>query len=242
MKHKGFLIAATGGLAVMSNAQAADLPMKAARLTPVPAPIASWTGFYVGLNAGAAWQMANADYASNSEGGTGPGNRGYGVGFIGGAQIGYNYQIAPTWVLGLEADISGLTGKATGTQANTGKGNSLEAQIHWLSTFRGRVGWLMHQDTMLYATGGLAVGGVKNTVDFNGLHGDPFTTKSVSKTQVGWTAGAGIEHMLDPHWTVALEALYVDLGNSTGSNVDGSKTTTFRNTAAIARLKVNYKF
>jgi outer membrane immunogenic protein len=247
MKHKGFLLATTGGLAAaISGAQAADLPMKAAKLTPAPAPIASWTGFYVGLNAGAVWQMSSSDYGTGNSGEGVGGNKGHGVGFIGGGQIGYNYQIAPTWVLGLEADISGLTGKASGANAlsclNCGGGNfkGIEAQINWLSTFRGRVGWLMHQDTMLYATGGLAVGGVKNT--WNPTGGVGLSAKSVSKTLVGWTAGGGIEHILNPNWTVAVEALYVDLGHSTGSNADGSKTSTFKNTAAIARLKLNYKF
>ena len=242
MKRKGFLLAATGGLAAMSSAQAADLPMKAAKLTPAPAPIASWTGFYVGLNAGAVWQMGTSAYNN----GEGPGNSGHGIGFIGGGQIGYNYQIAPTWVLGLEADISGLTGTASGANANNcgscGEGvfKGIQSKINWLSTFRGRVGWLMHQDTMIYATGGLAVGGVKNTWDPTG--GCCGALKSVSKTLTGWTVGGGIEHMLTPNWTVSLEALYVDLGSSTGTSSYGSKTSTFKNTAAIARVKVNYKF
>ncbi len=240
MKYKGFLLATAGGVAAVSGAQAADLPMKAPAMAP--APVATWTGFYVGLHAGAAWQHANAEYAASSCESCFPGNRGYGVGFIGGGQIGYNYQFSPSWVFGVEADISGLSGKATGEQADTGKGNSLEAKINWLSTYRARVGWLMHPDTMLYLTGGLAVGGVKNTVDFNGLYGNPFTTKSVSKTKAGWVIGGGMEHMLTPNWTVGLEALWVDLGHTNGVNVDGSKATQFKNTAAIARVKVNYKF
>lgn len=243
MKHKGFLLATTGGFAAaVSGAQAADLPAKAPRMVPAPAPIASWTGFYVGLHAGAVWQMANTDYANGTEGGGGGSARGHETGFIGGGQIGYNYQIAPTWVLGVEADISGLSGHATSpSQVGGGKGNSLDARINWLSTFRGRVGWLMHQDTMLYATGGFAWGEVKNS--FDPTHEAPaFTQKSVSKTKTGWTFGGGIEHMLTPNWTVAVEALYVDLGHTTGTNSDGSKSSTFKNTAAIARLKVNYKF
>lgn len=243
MRYKGFLLATASGVALAPTANAADLPTKAPAYAPPPAPI-SWTGFYVGLNAGAAWQQANAEYgASGAEGCSGcfPGNRANGAGFIGGGQIGYNWQIAPAWVLGLEADISGLSGKATGEQADTGKGNSLEARINWLSTIRARAGWLMNPDTMLYVTGGFAFGEVKNTVDFNGLHGDPFTTKSVSKTKGGWTVGGGMEHMINRNWTVGIEALWVDLGNTTGVAA-GGKTTQFKNTAAIARLKVNYKF
>jgi len=90
-------------------------------------------------------------------------------------------------------------------------------------------------DTMVYATGGLAIGGVKNT--FNPFN---FISKSESKTKVGWTIGGGVEHMWDRHWTIGLEALYVDLGHS---NVQG-KFSTFQasNTAVIGRMKLNYKW
>jgi outer membrane immunogenic protein len=245
MKYKGFLLATTGGLAAMSGANAADLPTKAPKLMPAPVPVSSWTGFYAGLNVGAVWQMADGNYGSNTEGASAA-RSGYSTGFIGGGQIGYNWQFDPNWVFGLEGDISGLTGKVTAPAFyNTTKGNGFEGQITWLSTVRGRFGWLMHQDTMLYATGGLAVGGVKDTWAPNGVNSScnpAYCVKSASKTKIGWTLGGGIEHILNPHWTVAVEALYVDLGETDASNIDGSKTSTFKNRAAIARLKVNYKF
>jgi outer membrane immunogenic protein len=239
MKYKGILLATAGSVVGMSGAQAADLPMKAAPMyTPTAA---TWTGFYAGVHLGGVWQHARADYADPSDG---FGNKANGGGFIGGGQIGYNWQTGNT-VWGLEATISGLTGKASQPYLfnDPTKGNTVEAKIDWLATFRGRAGWLMNPDTLLYATGGLAVGGVKNVNDWNGigLH-DPFTTKSVSKTKTGWVVGAGIEHMLNRNWTIGLEGLYVDLGKSTGVNADGSKATVFKNTAVIGQLKVNYKF
>jgi outer membrane immunogenic protein len=234
---KGFLLATAGGLATVTGAQAADLAVKA---PPMPAPVASWTGFYLGLHAGGEWQAATADVGYAAAPDTTKGNGG---GFIGGAQIGYNLQVSPMWVFGLEADISGLTGKATGNAGlDESKGNALESRINWLSTFRGRAGWLMNQNTMLYATGGLAVGGVKGMYDANGLHGDPFTTKSVSKTKAGWVVGGGMEHMLDNRWSLGVELLYVDLGHTTGTNIDGSKSSTFKNSAVIGQLKLNYKY
>jgi outer membrane immunogenic protein len=241
MKYKGFLLATTGGLAAMSGAQAADLPMKAARVMPAPMPVASWDGFYVGLNGGFALQTAQSGYGNPADG---DGQGGGKVGFIGGGQIGYNWQVSPMWVLGVEADISGLTGKVTqGPEFNNTKGNGLEASINWLSTFRGRVGWLMHPDTMLYATGGLAVGGIKNSWNPNGLNaGCCGPTKSVSKTKTGWVAGGGIEHMFMRNWTIGVEALYVDLGNTSANSATPGKSSTFKNSAVIGRLKLNYKF
>jgi outer membrane immunogenic protein len=213
----------------------------------MPAPVTSWEGWYIGLNAGAAWQNATWGYDGIVES---PSDRswrpsGAKVGFIGGGQIGYNWQRG-NFVYGLEADISGLTGKATAPPLFPpagSKGNALEARISWLSTFRARAGWLVNLNTMVYATGGLAVGGVNDTLAVNGLSASGNAIKSASKTRVGWTVGGGIEYMFARNWFVGAEGLYVDLGKTTAtSTVAPTKTGTFRNTAAIARLKLNYKF
>jgi len=242
-KYRGFLLATTGGIAAVSGAQAADLPVKAHSVAPV-APMASWEGWYIGLNAGIASHQSKFD----------PGYGGYssghqsGNGFIGGGQIGYNWQTG-MYVLGLEADISGLTGKAAAGLYATGKGNALEAKISWLSTFRARAGWLVNPSTLIYATGGLAVGGVRNDFNFNGLNSSTGsatyaanTFKSAHKTKTGWTIGGGVETMVNTKWTLGLEGIYVDLGSSTSGTTPSGKTTTFNNTAIIARAKLNYKF
>jgi opacity protein-like surface antigen len=164
-------------------------------------------------------------------------NGGYsGAGFIGGGQIGYNWQKG-NLVLGLEGDISGLSGGANGFATSDGTpGKNISAKIRWLSTIRGRMG-LAVNDTMAYVTAGVAIGGVKNSLlnVANGL------AKSVSKTRVGWAVGGGIEHMWSRNWTIGLEAMFVDLGHSRAT-FDDAKTTRFSNQAIIGRLKLNYKF
>jgi outer membrane immunogenic protein len=230
-KYSGFLLATAGGFAAASGAQAADLPVKA----PVynAPPMVSWEGWYAGLHAGANWQRTTTDNPYLAVAGISSATE---AGFIGGGQIGHNWQTA-NWVYGLEADISGLTGSASAS--NTGY--SLSGKVRWLSTFRGRFGTTLGGmgDTIIYATGGLAVGGVDNTAV-------AFSSYSVSKTKFGWTAGGGIEHMLNPHWTVGAEALFVDLGSSTSglpfSGASPAKITSFKNTLAIARLKFNYRW
>jgi outer membrane immunogenic protein len=240
MKHKGYLLAtAAGAAAAVSGgaAQSADMAVKA------PAPLVaapSWAGWYLGLNAGANYQHSmnsnNFDpygYSAGASASTAA------TGFIGGAQIGYNWQQG-NFVYGLEGDISGLTGKASSVPSFGGKG--FQNQIQWLSTFRARMG-LAVGDTMVYGTGGLAVGGVKNS--FGYINFASSGNKSESQTRVGWAVGGGVEHMLDRHWTVALEALFVDLGTSTVSAVGGKgtgKTAKFSNEAVIGRFKLNYKF
>jgi outer membrane immunogenic protein len=221
MGKKGFLIATSAGFAAaaaMPGAQAADMPIKAPRYIE---PSASWAGWYIGAHAGAAWQNTTVDGYSFSK-----------TAFIGGGQLGYNWQHG-NFVFGLEGDISGLSGKNTLSQFGYDVASS---QIRWLSTVRGRFG-LAVGDTMAYATAGVAFGGVKNT-----LIGDP--SYSSSKTKVGWAVGGGVEHMLNRNWTIGLEGLFVDLGRSNLTFGPSSKTTTlrFQNTAVIGRLKLNYKF
>ena len=215
MRKTGFLIATSAGFAAAAaavpGAQAADMPIKAPRYIE---PAASWAGWYIGAHAGAAWQQAQSvDYGLSFSKTT----------FIGGGQIGYNWQHG-NFVFGLESDISGIAGK------NTLGSYEFESSIRWLSTTRARFG-LAVGDTMAYMTAGLAVGGVKNS--FAGEY-------SQTKTKVGWTVGGGVEHMLNRNWTIGLEGLFVDLGRS-NLNV---KTTNlrFQNTAVIGRLKLNYKF
>jgi outer membrane immunogenic protein len=230
MGTKGFLIATSAGFAAaaaMPGAQAADMPIKAPRYVE---PAANWTGWYIGANAGAAWQNTNAKLVDQYSGFTSHRETFSKTGFIGGGQIGYNWQHG-NFVFGLEGDISGLSSK------NTGQAGYLaySSQIRWLSTVRSRFG-LAVGDTMAYMTAGVAFGGVKvSSTECVGCD-----SYSSSKTRTGWTVGGGVEHMLNRNWTIGLEGLFVDLGKSSASG-DG-KTTRFQNQALIGRVKLNYKF
>ena len=88
---------------------------------------------------------------------------------------------------------------------------------------------------------GVAFGGVKNQVGFF-----PARFDADNETRVGWAIGGGVEHMWTRNWTVAMEALFVDLGSKTITNAAGGlgtgKSTKFSNQAVIGRLKVNYKW
>jgi outer membrane immunogenic protein len=241
MKTKGFLLAtaATGAAAFVPGAMAADMPLKAP--APVVAPAASWAGFYIGGHAGVAWHQAHS--ANSYDGAPVFGlaeisaNK---TGFIGGGQIGYNWQRG-NFVFGLEADGSWLSAKAGNGTSTFGYLFGASQKIEWLSTVRGRFG-LAVGDTMAYVTGGVAFGGVKNQFGFL-----PGIVSSNSDTRIGWTVGGGVEHMWTPNWTIALEALFVDLGNSSANSapvvVGGpGKSTKFSNQAVIGRLKLNYKW
>ena len=98
-------------------------------------------------------------------------------GFIGGGQIGYNWQFAPNWLFGIEADISYTDFRRdhVGGDAcrSAGPGtllNTFESRLDYLGTVRGRIGYVFDR-TLIYATGGLAYGDVRNSVNFFGPAG-----------------------------------------------------------------------
>ena len=234
MKIKGKLLATAAGFAApvmgVSAAGAADMPVKA---VPAPAPVTvSWAGWYIGGHAGAYWTHSEFDTEARTA------RSHSGNGFIGGGQVGINWQNGNA-VYGIEVDGSGLTGRAR-TSFDGGE-KQATGQIRWLATVRARMG-LAVGNSMAYVTGGLAIGGVKNAfvdTDSPGNNGN----KSSSKTRLGWVVGGGVEHMWTRNWTIALEALFVDLGKTTihGQN-DASKVGRFSNQAVIGRVKLNYRF
>ena len=125
MKNFLAICVALFALASIDTAGAADIAVKAPP-PPPSAPVVSWTGFYVGANAGYGWSSqtdqitAIADPAAILGGVLGAATA---VplkteGFVGGGQVGYNWQVSPAWLLGLEADLS--SGNASNTNAVPG--------------------------------------------------------------------------------------------------------------------------
>ena len=153
---KRFLLATAALLAFgISQGSAADLPVKDAM---IPAPIWTWTGFYVGANIGAGWGTTKSTLTSIAAPGLGaaaislPIAQNSRSGFLGGGQIGYNYQLG--WaVLGVEGDFEGLG--VTGT-APCLVAFSCNADSHWLATVSGRIGGLVGDRTLVYVKGGAA--------------------------------------------------------------------------------------
>jgi outer membrane immunogenic protein len=178
-------------------------------------------------------------------------------GGIAGGQIGYNWQVDRKWVLGLEGDaqwsgersssllsVDGprypsngfgvpFLGPIAGADFNSiiTQTANLAYNLQWFATFRGRAGILADPQTLLYATGGLAVGGFKYSAQATttiNVFGPGFGGRtpsgtlvfagpaaSSSDTRVGWTVGAGVERKFSPNWSGKLEYLYMDFGTKT---------------------------
>jgi len=199
-------------------AAAADLPTKAPMYSP--APVFSWTGFYVGVNAGYGWANTSITGVAGSSNLNG---------FLGGAQIGYNWQGASPLVLGIEADFQG-TGQS---RTDTALGITVDQKLPWFGTVRGRIGYAFDR-VMIYATGGLAYMDYKMSVSALGV------TVSDDASKAGWTAGAGVEWMFAPNWSTKVEYLYIDTG-STSVTLFGVPFTG-RAKDNIARVGLNYHF
>jgi outer membrane immunogenic protein len=232
---------------VAGSAQAADMPLKA---RPAPVPVYSWTGFYAGINGGYAWSGDRTTTFTPGDpliqlltcggilGSTCalPTSSKLNGGF-GGLQAGYNWQVNPYFLAGLEADFQGsaIRGSATnppfvfdGVSAQI----SSEHKVTWFGTVRGRLGFLPTDRLLIYGTGGFAFGRVEaNSVLTlaapNGVGGAGFAfdcgagvafptcfTGNSARTATGWTAGAGFEFALSQNISLKGEYLYVNLGTN----------------------------
>ncbi len=151
-------------------------------------------------------------------------------GFIGGGQIGYNYQFDRSWLVGLEADIqySAQRGSQSGCSAagcplGSAFGSASTA-LKWFGTARGRLGWLPTDRILLYVTGGLVYGQVETSY-LSGISGVALLPANTSIWRAGWTVGGGVEGVLSDRWTVKAEYLYADYG-SFGANLGTSAAVT----------------
>jgi len=235
-------LAASFGL-LSSYVFAADLPTKAPVVAPAPPPAYNWTGFYIGLNGGYgipdpvnvrfdSVTAGVADFFTAFVGGT-PANANFSAkGGFGGGQVGYNWQLNPYTVVGLETDFQGSGIKDTGSVAVPNLFGSAftftaSQKLNWFGTTRVRGGILATPNFLIYATGGVAYGEVERSASFLG---SPVTTfivagglncpansvcmaASESKTSVGWVAGFGLEWALWNRWTLRAEYQHIDLGD-----------------------------
>jgi outer membrane immunogenic protein len=257
----GAVIAA---LAVASSADAGDLAGRAGSIKDAPAAYGSslWEGFYIGANAGYAWAGNNGGNIEVFDGNgkpyaTGPLNYDLSLeGGFAGLQVGFNRR-AGNFVFGLEADIQ--------TRVDGGSKTSFDPpaifnfdytaalDVAWFGTLRGRVGYARDR-TLIYATGGLAFGEVNYSARY--LITEPccsggFANLKSSGVETGYVVGGGLEHAINPNWSLKLEYQYINLGSGkaeaplffangspSGEKVKANFDTDFH----TVRLGLNYRF
>jgi outer membrane autotransporter protein len=187
-------VVAVGALAVSfcTCAAAADLTR---RPPPSPLmPVPTWNGFYVGGFLGGVTSSESAtDGVTTVNTDT--------SGFVGGVQAGYNYQIAPNWLIGIEGELGW-------TSASGGSDLIFRSQHNWYDTLDARLGYVMGS-WLLYAKGGAAW--------MNADYSVP--PVSINVTRSGWNIGAGAEFMLAPQWSAKAEYNFLDFGRDNVSGV-----------------------
>jgi len=235
---KRAVLASVALLALAAAAAAADLPIKAP--PPVVPPQFGWSGFYIGANIGAGWEnfkitetfsgLRFESTAANS--------------FVGGGQIGFNYQVSPFFVLGVEGFIDGVASRGNNSAALISPivgSVTATANSDWVSTLAGRIGFTSpgFDHWLFYAKGG---GGWVQTSATITASAVPVTF-SGSRTVSGWMAGAGIEWALATNWTARIDFQFIGLESTSLTSGFALDTFSTRNANVQAvTVGVNYLF
>jgi len=214
MRHRVVISLGAAGLSlgIVAVASAADLPRPAPPVRSSTTIPWSWSGFYVGGHVGAALSVTDV---ADPLGVPLFGDNVRSPGFIGGGQIGYNYQVGPT-VFGLEADISKGVSDGTNTcfaVSETTLTSTCRVRPDLYATLTPRVGYAAGP-ALLYVKGGAAWTHGAVDMIFNNNPAAVFASSSRFDA-TGWTAGGGIEYALTPAWSAKLEYDYLNFGGRT---------------------------
>ena len=252
MQRTTKLILIAGVLVIAAGRQsfAADLPppmapppRAPATYVPAPVPFYNWTGFYVGANLGygfggvSASDTAHSSFSSTTQ-----------QSFLGGGQVGANWEFGPGVVIGAEADFDWIPNTSNAiTITNVGPpAATATATINdrWLTLVDARLGYAWDR-LLVYGKGGWAFAGVNNS-NLN-IGGAPYAA-SASGSNSGWTAGAGVEYAFWGTWSVRAEYDFVRLGNATLTTPSapapftGDVISSNNRQISLVTVGLNYKF
>jgi outer membrane immunogenic protein len=199
--------------ALAGQAFAADLPSrKEAPVYVAPAPIFSWTGFYVGADIGGSWGNNNvtvpAAFGANFS------HNATNDGVIGGGFVGYNYQFN-NFVIGLQGEFDGTSNGNSRFLDPFGRFETRFGQ-DWIASVDGRLGWAAWDRTLLYVIGGVAWDQQTASVTDN-LSG---FSLSRSVTRTGYDIGGGLEYAFNYNWTARIEYRYYNFGSTNTAFLD----------------------
>jgi opacity protein-like surface antigen len=229
-------VAAVGAV-VLANAGAACADGSSGGVThlyeaPPPPPPFRWSGLYIGGNIGGAWvtgtftdNFTDASFDTNHSG------------FIGGGQLGFNYQIR-NLVLGVEWDFDWTSLDETGRGVFVPSFGVLRAsaETDWVTTLAARIGLVNDRWLVYIRVGG---GWVHNTASLTNLTSG--VSASASDTSGGFLVGGGVEYAFTPHWTARAEYTLLDLPDRTATGFFGN-TFTFERDIEMLKVGLNYKF
>jgi opacity protein-like surface antigen len=243
------------------SALAADMPVRPPPTAVAPATccaVPDWTGFYVGIHGGGGWGHKDFQPSAFEEGdppflfspNASP------KGGVFGFQFGYNWQWGPV-VGGLELDYSGADIKETSTFSNFVDEDlathtfTREVKIDSLASVRGRLGYLIVPNWLLYGTAGIGWAHQRLTmtdIEFDVVPAQSVVHNESFTNEFGWVAGVGLEWKFWPGsnaWLLRGEWLHYDFGRSTHAGLDiipDVNVFNVRTTVDVARAALSYKF
>ena len=228
----------------MGISQKLGAPEKTAGVLPgsiyTKAPTAAatayyWAGPYVGANFGGAFSAGEHVLTPIGIGATNP------SGVLGGLQFGYNYLVAPTWLVGIEAELdwTSAQGKSNFVDPAGTASLSITSDHNWYDTLSGRFGYVMGP-LMLFGKGGAAWMNADYLMQVNsGLDGSSLA----GTTRIGWNVGAGLEYMLGSRWSAKLEYDHLEFGKNTLEFVNPfGNSVTFKTAVNEVKAGLNYHF
>jgi outer membrane immunogenic protein len=248
-------VALIGG--ITSAAMAADLPPPMAPPPRAPAayipvaPAYNWSGFYIGGNLGAGFSKGTFSDSFGSTFNSSNSN----TSFLGGGQVGVNYEFYNGIVIGAEAMFDwapNTNNNITATGAGPAAGSSATAQLNnrWLTTVTGRLGYAFDRVLFYGKGGGAWVGQNNSNVSVTNTATGAVTPTSLSSnsTNSGWTAGIGVEWAFAGNWSAKAEYDYVGLTNQTytvaptGGVFAGDSISASSRSIQLVTAGLNYKF
>jgi outer membrane immunogenic protein len=225
---KKFLLGTVALIALGATVPALAADLAARPYTKAPAyaaPIYNWTGFYIGGHIGGAFSGDSSLSGSDGR-------------FLGGLQGGADYQFAPSWVIGVEAQYSWLSNGNNG--ATFPGGVLVTSKNDQLGSVTGRLGYTWGA-ALLYAKGGYAwKDGNSLNVTTGGL---PMAFTTNGNNRDGYTVGAGLEYMFAPNWSAKAEYQYYNFGSTTFTSGPAAIVgTRFRDDEHTVKAGLNYRF
>lgn len=209
---------------------ASDVPVPTYTKSLVIASGYNWSGFYIGGDIGGAFQRGSgtSNFFESGDVNNVQRQSAGGDSVIGGFHAGYNWQFAPTWVVGIEGDWQWSASRSSACRQTSISSEAcndngfgfvtINSDTRSIGTARARFGWTADR-VMIYGTGGVAFTDVRTSLGVSCLNGCGASSESIvtaassSTVKTGWVAGAGIEWMLSSNWIGRAEYLHVGIGS-----------------------------
>jgi outer membrane autotransporter protein len=217
----GWMVAATFSIFGFS-AHAADIDFP---YMNVPPPL-TWGGLYVGANLGGVFGV---ETAATPLGSVAPNPSG----LVGGGQLGYNFMLSPSWLLGVEGEFDWTSAQGNTVIGGPAAASTLDDTHNWYGTLDARLGFVQ-TNWLYYLKGGAA------WMDANYKMSNGVVTDNLVSNRVGWTVGAGVEYMFPRGWSAKLEYDYLDFGNQSLTFPNVGSTVVFTTQVHEIKLGVNY--